>query len=813
MAVIRNLVVKISADISSLQKGLQDAQKSLEKTGKSLTDIGGKLTTSLTLPIAAATAGLLKLGTDFDEAFDNIRVGTGATGAALEGLKDDFKAVYTSVPSDIQSVGKAIADLNTRTGLAGKPLQELSSQMLNLSRITGEDLNGMISNSTRLFGDWSVSSEKTSSTMDYLFKVSQATGIGFNDLNAKLVQFGAPLRQMGFDIETSAAMLGKFEKEGVNTELVLGGLRIALGKMAKEGIQDTGVALAEVSKRIKEAGSTGEANAIALEMFGARIGPDMAAAISEGRFELTELVTSLKASGESINGVALETMDFAEQLQMMKNKMAVALEPLGSALMQAINSAMPAVEAFVGRITELINWFNSLEGSVKTTIAVVLGIVAAIGPVLGVIGGMISGIGTLTSVIAFLVSPVGLVIAAIVALVAIFAVLFNTNETFQNAVIKIWEAITTGIGAALKTIQAWWEQYGQGILNTVTLVFSAIWVFISTVLTQILASLQVFFGYVQPIWESLKELFLSLSSVLQQLWQLLQPVFTALGVIVMTLFSIWVGVFNGIIQALGPLINGVINAVNIIIAVFGLVIALLRGDWSAAWGFMKAIAENTWELIKNVFTAISNFVKGFVGGIISFFTGLWNALVGHSIIPDIVNGVLSWFQNMLSGIAQTASNIVNSVKNAFTSVFNFVSDTVQNAWQWGANLVNSLASGIKSGISAVGNAVQGVAGKIKSFLGFSSPTKEGPGSESDQWIPNLFSMLNTGIKEEIPRLNAVLSAAMNPSFDGSALALPTDGQRSAFNITITGNYIQDEDDIDKIAQQLVRKLKLMGVYV
>ncbi len=133
--------------------------------------------------------------------------------------------------------------------------------------------------------------------------------------------------------------------------MVLGGLRVALGKMAKEGITDTKAALEEVIKRIKEAGSTGEANAIALELFGARVGPDMAAAIREGRFELSELVSTLKTSGETINGAAFETMDFAEQLTVMKNKAAVALEPLGSSLMQAVNSAMPAIESLIGKLT------------------------------------------------------------------------------------------------------------------------------------------------------------------------------------------------------------------------------------------------------------------------------------------------------------------------------------------------------------------------------------------------------------------------------------------------------------------------------
>lgn len=501
MAVLRNVVVKIGADISELQKSLNEAAKSLEKSGETLSSIGGNLTKGLTLPIAAATTGVLKLGMDFDDAIDKIRTGTGATGDALEDLKDDFKAVYSSVPSGMADVSTAIADLNTRTGLAGKPLQELSSQMLNLSRITGEELTGVIANSSRLFGDWSVAAEDNAGTMDYLFKVSQNTGVGFNDLNAKLVQFGAPLRQMGFDLETSAAMLGKFEKEGVNTELVLGGLRIALGKMAKAGITDTKAALEEVTRRIKDAGSTGEANAIALELFGARIGPDMAAAIREGRFELAELVTTLQGSSETINGAAFETMDFAEQLVMMKNKAAVALEPLGSSLMQAINAAMPAIEELVGKLTGLVNWFTNLDLGSQKMILSLIAIAAAMGPVLTLTGNLLGVIGSVVNVMKWMTeashlatlktmamtvahkaaaaaqwllnaamsaNPIGLLIIAITALVASLVYLWNTNEEFRDAITKAWNGIKDSVLAAIKSVKDTvtnWKQLGEDIIQ------------------------------------------------------------------------------------------------------------------------------------------------------------------------------------------------------------------------------------------------------------------------------------------------------------------------------------------------------------
>jgi len=81
--------------------------------------------------IAMGGKALLDLGDSFDNAFDTIRVGTGATGAELAGLQKDFKAVFADVPTDMASVGTAIADLNTRLGLTGKPLQDLAKQFLD----------------------------------------------------------------------------------------------------------------------------------------------------------------------------------------------------------------------------------------------------------------------------------------------------------------------------------------------------------------------------------------------------------------------------------------------------------------------------------------------------------------------------------------------------------------------------------------------------------------------------------------------------------------------------------------------------------
>ena len=327
-----------------------------------------------------------QIGSQFDDAFDTIRTQTGETGAVLEGLKDDFRAVVGTVPTDFATAGDAIAGLNQRLGLTGKPLQDISAQLLNLSRITETDLATNIETSTRLMGDWGVEQKDIPGALDRIFRASQATGPSVDRLGQMMVQFGAPMRQLGFDFNTTAALLGKFEKEGVNTEVVMGSMRIALGKMAKDGEAPVAT-LNRVMDSIKGAGSAGEANAIALELFGAKAGPDMAAAIREGRFEVDDLVSTIAGGSDTINGAASDTADFSEKWTLFKNRVLLALEPIAMRVFDGMAAAMdelgPKVEQLAawGR-DDLLPALRDLGDWMERNKPIMIAVGAAIGTVL-----------------------------------------------------------------------------------------------------------------------------------------------------------------------------------------------------------------------------------------------------------------------------------------------------------------------------------------------------------------------------------------------------------------------------------------------
>lgn len=303
--------------------------------------------------IAGAATAAFKLGESFDKAYDKIRIGTGKTGTQLAGLKRDFKAVAGSGPADFDMVSTAITRLNQRLGLTGAPLQGMAKGVVRLSRLTKTDLETNIETVTRVFGDWGVRTDQQSGKLDVLFRASQATGTSVDRISGLMVKFGSPLRQLGFTFDQTAALAGKFEKEGVNTELVLGSMRVALGRMAREG-EPAKETLARVTSQIKNAGSVSEANAMALELFGARAGPDMAAAIREGRFELGDLFDTVANGPDTLEKAGKATSSFSGKLQSLKNKVLVGLEPIAIRVFDGVGKAMDLVTPIAGNVAGAI---------------------------------------------------------------------------------------------------------------------------------------------------------------------------------------------------------------------------------------------------------------------------------------------------------------------------------------------------------------------------------------------------------------------------------------------------------------------------
>ena len=64
-----------------------------------------------------------------EKGLNRVRAGTGATGKKLEGLERSFRNVAASSGKDMESIGQVVADVNTRLGLTGRPLETRDAQV------------------------------------------------------------------------------------------------------------------------------------------------------------------------------------------------------------------------------------------------------------------------------------------------------------------------------------------------------------------------------------------------------------------------------------------------------------------------------------------------------------------------------------------------------------------------------------------------------------------------------------------------------------------------------------------------------------
>jgi TP901 family phage tail tape measure protein len=339
----------VSVNDKPLQEGMQRVNSSFAGMGASSVTASGVISGAIgglvagVIPaligaVSQAVVGIYEIGTAFDDASDKIRISTGAVGAELKALEGSFKTIFTSLPVSANDASIAISFLASRLHISGEALEKLAATELELARITGSQLGPQLETTTRLFKDWGDSIGDPTEALDFLFKVSQKTAVGVTDLSTKLVQFGAPLRELGFSFEQAATLIGKFQAEGVELSKALPGLKLALAKMADDGATNAAQAFQMLIDKIQATKNPMEQLRLSTEAFGQRAGVDMVQAIRQGRFSIEELQRTIESSRETIIGAGKDTEDFAEKWVILRNKATENLAPLGGLVLDTLTA-------------------------------------------------------------------------------------------------------------------------------------------------------------------------------------------------------------------------------------------------------------------------------------------------------------------------------------------------------------------------------------------------------------------------------------------------------------------------------------------
>ena len=298
----------------SLDKTMDDVEDSTEKASEGFTVMKGVLANMVAEGIKKAISGLKDLAKEaveaykeFDEGEDNVVKATGATGKAAEELGENYKNVTKQVLGSFSDLGSGLGEVNTRFGFTGEKLEDATVKFQKFAKITRGDITESVRLVSRAMEDGGMETEEYGDLLDLLAKAAQASGVEVDSLAENVAKYGAPMRALGFDTKESIALFAQWEKTGVNTEIAFSGMKKAISNWSKEG-KDARQEFAKSLKQIEETPDIAEATTKAIEIFGAKAGPDLADAIKGGRFAYEDFLAVLEDSQGTVEETYEETL-------------------------------------------------------------------------------------------------------------------------------------------------------------------------------------------------------------------------------------------------------------------------------------------------------------------------------------------------------------------------------------------------------------------------------------------------------------------------------------------------------------------------
>ena len=623
MSVFIDVVSKFNdAGIDKARKELDKLAASTSSTSQKIMKGAAAASLGMLAGASAVAVGLFEVGSQFDDAFDSIRIGTGATGPALEALQADMKAVAGAVPASFGDAGKAITVFSQKLGLTGAPLQTLSSQVLELSRMTGTDLGGNLTAVTDVFNNFGVGAGEQSGKLDLLFRASQASGVSVAELAGTMSGAGVVLREVGLSFDQSAGFLATLAKAGVDAGDVMPALSKSLATAAKQG-KDASSVFTETFNAIKGAPSDVAGAGIALDVFGAKAGPKLAALIREGKLSYEDMTAAIAGGGETILGASADTQDFAEKLTMLKNRVFLAIEPIATRVFNKIGEVMDTLGPKVDELTKFME-------ENKDMMMVVAGVLGGI-MIIVLTAYTISMLAAIAATVAA-AAPFIAIGVAIAAMVAAALYLWNNWDQVWQWVMdhKAYAAIIAILGsviivpivlliATIKWLQANWENVWskiQAVTSFVWGIIKPIWDAISFYITNILIP------YVNFLWDVFQNVWTWISEKISEVWNnIIKPIWDAIYGYIVNYLIPW---YQKLWEIVREVWDNVSSKISTAWGVISTVFESIKNGIATVWGFFQTAKD----IIGSVFTNIADAISGPFKTAFNFISDAWNNTVG-----------------------------------------------------------------------------------------------------------------------------------------------------------------------------------------
>lgn len=438
-----------SAGESSGKKAGKSFGSSFKST---MSNVGKEMTKSLTIPIAAAATGAVAAWKEVDEGLDTIVTKTGATGESLSEMEDIMRNIATTIPTDFKTAGSAIGEVNTRFGVTGQELEDLSLKFIKFAEINGTDVSMSVDSVSKAMAAWGMDASSAGDMLDALNVVGQNTGVSVDTLSSLLSTNAVQLQELGLSAYDAAAFLGQVDMAGLDTSTMMKGLQSAMQVAMEDGASLSQV-LSDFQLVMEGNGTETEKLSAAYELFGTKAGAAIANAVENGTLDLTAFGGTLSDFSGSVETTFDSAVDPLDQFNATMNQLKLLGADIVTTVGPSIGTALEKVGEVVKKVTD---WWGSLNDGTQNFILVVVGLVAVLGPLISTIASM---------------NPVVLaVIAAITAIVAVITHWGEISGWFRG----VWSSVCTAVSSIWTNLKTTLSNTWNNIKNTAANVWNRV---------------------------------------------------------------------------------------------------------------------------------------------------------------------------------------------------------------------------------------------------------------------------------------------------------------------------------------------------
>lgn len=648
----------------------------MKATGDSITGVGKKFTVVSAVASAGLT-GITASAINFESAWTGVTKTVDGTEQELADIKQgllDLSESTASSATDIAAVAEAAGQLGVKTenilsftetmvrlgDSTNLSADEASTAIAQLYNIMGSDINTVSQFGSALVALGNNAATTEADIMNMASRIaSSGSQVGLTE--QEVLALAASLSSVGLEAEGGgsaiSAVITQIDKDvALNSDTLatwasVAGMSITDFKNLWQN--DAMSAIQSVVYGMGDASAGGENLNVILDELGVTSlrQTDTMKRLSGASELMSEMVDLSNQSWQENTALTEESekryQTAGSKIQQLKNTIQELCVKLGEIL-------LPIVQKITNALSGFANWLTNLSPTAQKVILIVLGLVAAIGPLLITIGKLVSSIGSImtygpkvvsmfkmikTAVSglfsAFAANPIVLVIVAIIAAVVL---LWNKCEWFRNLVMGLFEAIKGAVIAVWENIKTVWD--------SVYPYFVALWEGIKAVFSVVAT---VIGGFFQAAWNAIK-----------LVWDIVVGYFTAIWEAIKAVFSVVATVISGFFQAAW---NGITIIWDTVSSYFLLVWEGIKNIFSGVASFFKNIFSSAWNGIKSVFSGVSGFFQNIWNTIKNMFTNI-GTTIGNAIggaFKNVVNSIISFAENTINGFIRAINGAINMI--------------------------------------------------------------------------------------------------------------------------------------------------------